>query len=330
MINVIFFGSSAYCLPLIEALLTHFKLKLIITRPDKPIGRNQTLTTSPPKQFAQKHSIPFLTPISLISPTEQGGVIQEIINTHPTIAIVADFGLLIPEEIFTIPAFGTLNIHFSKLPQFRGPSPVQYSILNGEEKAWISFMLIEKGLDTGPIIYQKDFPISSFATTNILYEHLFEETANLLPDVITKYIEGDYKPIPQTLPATSYKLQATQHIAKPDAFIPWDLIQEAIHGNDVEVKKRPTFLQQFEGLWPSVVERAIRAFSPWPEVWTEIKLKVKNQKSKVEEKRLKIKKAYLNSENHLRLLQVQLEGKNPVSWEEFIRGYPEAISSNKH
>ena len=180
-------------------------------------------------------------------------------------------------------------------------------------------MLIEEGLDTGPLVFQKEFPLSSFATTGTLYTHLFEEAAKLLPEVITKYCEGTFKSTPQLQTANS-QLLTTKHIHKSDAFIPWDLIQKALHGTDIEKGSRPLFLQQFEGGWPALVERAIRAFSPWPNVWTEVKIKN-------ETKRLKILQAYRNGDDKLRFLKVQLEGKTPISWEQFIKGYPELFTS---
>jgi methionyl-tRNA formyltransferase len=134
-VKTIFFGSSDYCLPILEALKKD--LILVVTRPDKPEGRKLTVTPSPVNLWAKKNSVPVITPATLKKDTEERLVTQRRLKElTPDLAVVADYGLIIPEAVFSLPKHGTFNIHFSQLPELRGPSPVQFTLLQGQLRAW--------------------------------------------------------------------------------------------------------------------------------------------------------------------------------------------------
>ena len=225
---------------------------------------------------------------------------KDLNNLKPDLAIVSDYGLIIPKEIFTIPRHQTLNIHFSKLPKFRGPSPVQYTILNGEKSAWITIILMDEGMDTGDIVFQKE--VSSIntqqltidnETTESLYRKLFKIAAMELSQVIHDYTNNKLKPLRQLNSAATY----TKSFTRQDGFISHQALDKAIKGKGA-IK----------------MERMFRALSPWPGVWTIINIP--------QPKRLKLLKSHIEN-NRLVLDEVQLEGKKPVSWKQFIEGYPD-------
>src|SRR3989344_5076200 len=141
--TVIFFGTSNYCLPVLDALKQNFDLKMVVTRPDKPVGRKKILTPSATKLWAQKNNIPVATSLTNLEMTDLD------------LGIVADFGSIIPGEIFNKPKLGTFNIHFSKLPDLRGASPIQSTLLRGDTTAWVTIFKLEATLDTGPFLWQK-------------------------------------------------------------------------------------------------------------------------------------------------------------------------------
>src|SRR3989344_6971833 len=195
--NVVFFGTSDYCLPILESLRQNFDLKLVVTRPDKPVGRKKVLTPSATKTWAIEHKISVITPETLKKDTQsQIGLISQIRQIHPDFAVVSDFGLIIPEAIFNLPRYGTVNIHFSKLPDLRGPSPVQFTLLRGDTEAWITIFKLEnppeleKKMDSGPILWQKSYPIEPDDTTGSLYSRLFDKVAQELPKIIASYSSG--------------------------------------------------------------------------------------------------------------------------------------------
>ena len=217
--KVVFFGTSNYCLPVLEALKKNFDLKLVVTRPDKPVGREKILTPSATKLWAQKNNIPFATEIKIVD---------------CGLAIVADFGQIIPEEIFNKPKLGTFNIHFSKLPDLRGASPVQSALLRDDTTAWITVFELEKSLDTGPILDQRSFPILPDDTAQTLYIRLFEEVAKYLPT-----LDFSGKLTPQSGTPIYCKT-----LTRQDGFVEW---------KDIE---KPETYNKF------------RAYFPWPGLWS--------------------------------------------------------------
>ena len=344
MFNVIFFGSSDYCLPILQSLFTNFKPVCVVTKPDQPVGRQKILTPSPVAKFARQYNIPVETPRNK---SELLNLKEDFQHFKPDIAIVADYGMIIPIEIFQIPKNQTLNIHFSRLPKLRGASPVQYTILHGEKSSWISVILLDKELDAGDIIWQKEFKLNGGENTEELYKKLFNIASQELPDIIKKYIKKEVKPQQQDHSKATY----TRQITRDDGFIPWEILKAAINGKNpqknlfskwplskLHLNKFSIFNFQFS------IERAIHALYPWPGLWTIVKI------TSTKEKRLKILEAHLGPKTKdqpaspVRLAEalakraggrlktkliidlVQLEGKNPVSWKQFLEGYPAIFS----
>src|SRR3989344_2694149 len=167
--RVVFFGSSDYCIPILESIHKNFNLVAVVTKPDRLIGRHNRPMPTAVKQFAVKHDIKSFTPGDK---KELSKLNNQLDALHADIGVVADFGLIIPIEILHIPQLKTLNIHFSRLPQLRGASPVQYSILLGLTTTWITLIVMDENLDTGPIVWQTDVQIANDETTESLYKKL--------------------------------------------------------------------------------------------------------------------------------------------------------------
>lgn len=281
-LKVLFFGSSDYCLPVVETLYQHFQLIGVVTQPN---------LSSPIKQFALSHNIQCLIPKGKEELLLLKKKLEEV---KPDLAIVADYGIIIPNEIFTFPRFKTLNIHFSNLPKYRGPSPVQYTILYGEKNACISVIIMDEGLDTGNIVYSKEVLLYDNETTESLYKKLFNNISLELPEVISQYAQNKLIPRRQDHKKATY----TKLLTREDGFISSRLLDLAMQGKKA-----------------SSIERALRAFTPWPGLWTIIQVHPNQPR------RLKILAAHIEG-NKLTLDQVQLEGKNPVTWKQFREGYP--------
>ncbi len=214
--KIVFLGSSQYCLPVLEALKKD--LVLVVTRPDKPVGRKQILTPSAVKTWAIKNDVPYGTSLDIAC----------------DLGIVADFGRIISPEEFNKPKLGTFNIHFSKLPDLRGASPVQSALLRGDTTAWITIFKIEKTLDTGPILDQRSFPILLDDTAQTLYLRLFEGVAKYIN---TLDFSGDLTP---QIGAPTY----CKILTRQDGFVKYSSLLE------------PRTYNLF------------RAMSPWPGLWT--------------------------------------------------------------
>jgi len=338
--KILFFGSSDECLPILESLPKNHQVCGIITKPDKPTGRKQILTPSSAKQFAVSHNIVCFTPGNKL---ELLTFKNQILHCKPDLAIVVDYGLIIPKDIFTLPRYKTLNIHFSKLPKFRGPSPIPYTILLGEKSAWITVFILEEHMDTGDIVWQKEIPLTGNETTIILKQKLFNIISMELPGIITQYISNDLKSRKQDHSQATY----TKLFTRWDGFIPSRIICCTLNGEnpkEEELKKWP-LSSMLDAKYlirntPAVIERALRAFSPWPGVWTQVAIKhlggdyIGSPEVKGSIKRLKILKAHLETfrDRHLKTIRdrqalvvdlVQLEGKKPVAFRQFMQGYPQ-------
>lgn len=214
---------------------------------------------------------------------------------QPDLGIVASFGAIIPQEIINWPKKGLLNLHPSLLPKYRGSSPVQTTILNGDHQTGVTIIKMDNEVDHGPIITQFKEKINTDDTSESLLKRLFSAGAEVLITILSSYLKGKIELCQQDHTQATY----TQKLTREDGKLDWS---------------KPADYQ----------ERFIRAMFPWPGAWTEIELehRTKNIEQRVNAKRLKILKAHLES-NKLILDLVQLEGKKPVTWKQFLEGYPQ-------
>ncbi len=211
------------------------------------------------------------------------------IHNKVDVFIVADFGEIIPKEILAIPKNGSLCLHPSLLPKYRGASPVEFSIINGEKETGLTIFEMDEKVDHGPIISQFKEKIRDDDTTESLYERLFQAGAEVLITVLPAYLAGKIKPRAQDHSKATY----TRRLTRRDGKIDWKK-------SDREI------------------ERFIRAMHPWPGTWTPLR---SSGASERQAKRLKILKAHLEKEK-LTIDQVQLEGKEPISFKQFLAGHP--------
>jgi methionyl-tRNA formyltransferase len=264
--RIIFIGTPEFGAIILKKLIKDYKPILVITNPDKPKGRKNVITQSPVKQLAIKNNIP---------------VQHDFENLECDLIITAAYGKIIPKDIIELPKYGCLNVHPSLLPKYRGASPIQTAILNGEKETGVSIMLMDEKMDHGPILAQikhriddKDYPT--------LEKELAEKGAELLLDIISKYIEGKIKPKEQD----HNKATFCKIIKKEDGLI--------------DFNKSPKDL-----------ERQVKAFNPWPGVFTF---------DKKSGKRIKILEVKVFN-NELIIKKVQPEGKKPMDYNDYLKGY---------
>lgn len=307
-LRVIFVGTPDFGLPAVQELIKdeNFDLVAVITQPDKPVGRKQIITEPPIKITATKNNILVLQPekISIIE--------NKIAELNPDIIVVAAYAQIIPEKILNIPKYGSINIHGSLLPKYRGSSCIQAAILNGDEETGITIMKMDAGLDTGAILAQNKVKIGPKDTTGTLYTKLSNLGAKTLISTINEYIQGKIEPIEQKNDDSSYVKQLT----KKDGQIQW--------------KKSAT-----------EIERFIRAMNPWPSAYAKIKIKENYQIIKIlqaKEEILKINKHKIGEiflfENQLAVQcgqdaiiidKLQMEGKKETDAQEFLRGHKNLV-----
>jgi methionyl-tRNA formyltransferase len=155
-LNIVYMGTPAFAVPPLKRLLeSHHRVRAVVTQPDRPAGRGKHLTAPPVKEFALAHHLPVLQPEKL-----RGQHYDSILAMHqPDVIVVVAYGRILPPEILSLPKHGCLNIHASLLPKWRGASPIQHAIMNGDKITGVTIMQLDEGMDTGPIVSQQDIEI---------------------------------------------------------------------------------------------------------------------------------------------------------------------------
>jgi methionyl-tRNA formyltransferase len=193
--NIILCGSSAFAVPIFESLATdeRFTVTSVITMPDAPKGRKNTITPTPVGFWAISNEIPTHKPEKISDPE----FLKSITGEKPVMIVIAAYGKIIPGSLLTLPTHHTVNIHPSLLPLHRGPSPVQFTILHGDEITGVSHMIIDTEVDHGPLIGQYVHDLEGIETTENLLGTLSQLSSKHIGDDIEKYVSGEIEPVPQ-------------------------------------------------------------------------------------------------------------------------------------
>ncbi|OQX71188.1 methionyl-tRNA formyltransferase [Candidatus Parcubacteria bacterium 4484_255] len=333
--KIIFFGTPEFSAIILDKLINNqFKPIAVVTAPDKPKGRKQILTPSQTKKLSVKENIPVFQPAFL---KNNPRIIKELSNLRPDLFIVAAYGLILPLEILNIPHNGCINVHPSLLPKYRGASPIQQTILNGDKKTGTTLILMDEKMDHGPILAQRELEIrnskseilnkSQILMTKITYPELNAKlailSANLLINILPKFLAKKIKIIKQNHKQATF----VKRINKSDGKIDW-------------------------AKSASEIERMTRAYHPWPGAWTTLTTK-KLKIIRVEILKINHKEqpgtifspvrqsfegqnlggtenkipAVACGKNALILKEIQLAGKNIITGKEFINGYPQLFGS---
>lgn len=234
--RLVLFGTSLFGRPAFDALVTdgRWSVVAVVSPPARPVGRKQVLTDAPIAAWAKERRLPLFTPTSLKQPEAD----QRIDHIPADLYVVAAYGLILPPSVLQLSAHGALNIHASLLPTYRGASPVSAAILNGDQQTGITFMVMDAGLDTGPRLQQYTLDIKADDTRITLEQRLAELAANHVQGVVDGWLQGKLPSNPQ--PATG--ASNAPRLQRQDGRAVWD-----------DATK---------------VERAVRAYTPWPGVWT--------------------------------------------------------------
>ncbi|MFC1789505.1 methionyl-tRNA formyltransferase [Patescibacteria group bacterium] len=309
-IKIIFIGTSGFGTIVLKGIIeNNHKPVLVITEPDKPVGRKHIITSPAVKILAQKHNIPTLQPEILENSK------SEILNIKPDLVVVAAYGQILSKETLEIPKYGCLNVHPSLLPKYRGPSPIQHAILNGDKETGVSIMLLDKEMDHGPLLVNSKLQITDGINYPKLHDELAKIGTKLLVDIIPKWINGEIKAMPQDDDSAIY----TKILQKENGKIDW--------------KKSAQEL-----------ERQIRAFYPWPGSFTKIDedgkiLKIWKAKIQIQDEtcpRGPSGKTFMATNEEIAVQtgkdffiieELQLEGKNRMKAAEFLKGYPKFIGT---
>ncbi|MDW8352819.1 MAG: methionyl-tRNA formyltransferase [Anaerolineae bacterium] len=309
MARLIFMGTPDFAVPSLAALIqAKYDIVAVVTQPDAPAGRGRQLKPSPVKLLAQQHGLPILQPDSLKSPE----VVEALRALAPDVIVVAAYGQILRQDVLDLPKHHCLNVHASLLPRWRGASPISAAIAAGDAITGVTIMLMEAGLDSGPILAQREEPIRPDDTTGTLTERLAHVGAELLVATLPKWLAGQITPQKQD----ESRVTLAGRLKKEDGKLDWSRSAAEL-------------------------ERHVRAMSPWPSAFTTW-----------QGQQLKVLRAELGGVGHreelpngavvldrdhiyvkcgdgemLRLTEVQLEGKRAMDAEAFARGHPALAGS---
>jgi len=297
--DLVFMGTPDFSVPALEALIAAgHKLRAVYTQPPRPAGRGQKDQPSPIQRAAERHGLAVRTPKTLRDPAAQ----EEFRALRADIAVVAAYGLILPQSVLDAPLRGCLNIHASLLPRWRGAAPIQRAIEAGDTETGITIMVMEAGLDTGPMLLKESVPVTPATTAGTLHDALASLGASLILRALQGLESGALIPVPQPADGVTY----AKKIAKEEARLDW---------------RAPAAL----------LERRIRAFTPVPGAWFEAKGERIRVTGAVTAPRLRdaapgtILDAALTvacGEGALRPTELQRAGKAPVAADAFLRGFP--------
>jgi methionyl-tRNA formyltransferase len=230
-IRTVFMGSPDFAVPILRRLAQEFLVIGVVTQPDRPAGRGQSLTPPPIKSLALELDLPFIQPVRL----REEAPMQQLIAWNPDLIVVAAFGQILRSSVLNLPRYGCINVHASLLPRWRGAAPIQAALLNDDPQTGISIMQMDSGIDTGPILAQQAIPIEPCDTTASLSQRLAELGAQLLVDTLPGFLSANIQPQPQPETGITY----APMIKKEDGLLDFTFAAQAL------------------------VCR-VRAFNPWP------------------------------------------------------------------
>lgn len=308
--RIVYMGTPEFAvLPLQRLVEAGMNIVAVVTNPDKPAGRGQLIQESPVKQFAVAHHIPVLQPDKFRNPE----FLEQLASYKADLQLVVAFKML-PEVVWNMPRLGTVNLHSSLLPHYRGAAPINWAVMNGEKESGVSTFLLQHEIDTGNIILQRSIPITDEMNAGELHDRLMELGADLLLETVERIEQGNYSLHDQTTLLAGEEAKHAPKIFKEDMRIRWEWTLEHIYNH-------------------------IRGLSPYPAAWFEFRDKESGKiimtklfratRTRVEHRRIigameSDEKSYIRiyvADGYLELQELQLAGKKRMSVEELLRGF---------
>ncbi|HXH25003.1 MAG TPA: methionyl-tRNA formyltransferase [Vicinamibacterales bacterium] len=301
---IVFFGTPQFAVPTLERLIaSRHRICGVVTQPDRPRGRGRKIVETPVKAAAVAHGLPVIQPDDLRDPA----VRQTMAEWRPDLGVVAAYGKLIPEELLNVPRFGMINVHASLLPKYRGAAPVHRAVIDGEPETGITIMQVVKALDAGDILARAKRPIGPDETSDVVEADLARMGAELLLSVVDQIEAGTVTPERQDEMLSSYAPRLT----KAEGLIDWTLPATYIHNR-------------------------VRGLHPWPHAYTYLDdTRLIVLRTRVEDQPTAAPPGTIVDASpdalhvatghggRIAILEVQPEGRRPMTVREFLAGRPE-------
>lgn len=297
--RAIFMGTPEFAVPTLQALIDHHEVIGVVTQPDKQRGRGKKVQFPPVKEKAVEYNIPVYQPVR----AKEEAFIETLRQLNPDVIVVVAYGQILPESILNIPKYGCINVHGSLLPKYRGAAPIQWAVLDGEEKTGITTMFMEKGLDTGDMLDKVEVVLDPKETAGTLHDKLMEAGADLLLETLKQLEAGTAVRTKQDDSKSCYAKMLSKEMGKID------------------------FTKS-----ANEIERLIRGMNPWPSAYTSMSGKTMkiwdadvveyqgNEKPGTIVDVTKDSILVATGENALALKEIQLAGKKRMQVQAFLLG----------
>jgi methionyl-tRNA formyltransferase len=304
--RIVFMGTPEFAVPSLNKLYeAGYDIVAVVTAPDKPAGRGMKLTQCSVKKYALEKNLPILQPEKLKDPA----FIEQLRALHADVQVVVAFRML-PEVVWNMPPLGTINLHASLLPQYRGAAPINWAIINGEKETGVTTFKLQQEIDTGNILMQQRIPITNTETAGTLHDKMMETGAGLLLETINQLKKGIFKEMPQPSSSNHQSLtfQTAPKIFTETCQINWNKTVDEIYN-------------------------LIRGLSPSPAAFTFLdkkKLKIFSAEKEKSAESTETGKIFTDHKTFLKfgaidgfisLKEIQLEGKKRMGVEDFLRGW---------
>lgn len=305
--NIVFMGTPRFAVPSLQKLHDcGHSIKLVITQPDKPFGRGKKIKKSEVKEKAEELDLQIFQPVKV----KNEDSVKVIKDLNPDLIVVIAYGQLLSKEILDIPKYGCINVHASLLPKLRGAAPINWSIINGDEKSGVTTMLMDVGLDTGDMLLKKEVCITEYMTAGELHDILSEVGSGLLIETINKIEDKTIVPIKQDDDLSTY----APLLKKDTSLIDWNDSAKNVHNKVRGLNPDQVAFFAYDGINVKVYKTLYNSDNSDYEPGTVVK---------VDKTGIYVK----TSDGVVIIKELQMPGKNKMSVEDYLRGnkFPEFI-----
>ena len=308
--RIVFLGTPHYAVPVLSTLFdARYEVAAVVTQPDRPAGRGRALASPPVAVWAREHGVPVLQPPSLRPPE----VAEQIAALAPDAMVVASYGRILPPPLLALAPMGCLNVHPSLLPRHRGPSPVAEAILEGDVVTGVTIMLLDEGMDTGPIVAQEEVAIGPDDTAGALTASLFVRGGELMARTLREWSEGRIEAIPQDETQATY----SRKLEKADGELDFTRTAAQLHNQVRAMHPWPGACTTFKGATLKVI-RSTQQPSTGADALPGTVIVLHGASAPI---------GVITREGVLGLLELQLEGRRAADTDAFLRGRPDLLGA---